>query len=87
MLGHATSRLRHQEAHATSLEEIDRLIINITQLTRAEGDILTRSMLHVYLDDTAYAQHVKTFNNAPEQFDFGAYIAFMKEEALSGVER
>lgn len=57
------------------------------QLTRAEGDILTRSMLHVYLDDTAYAQHVKTFNNAPEQFDFGAYIAFMKEEALSGVER
>ena len=37
MLGHATSRLRHQEAHATSLEEIDRLIINITQLTRAEA--------------------------------------------------
>ena len=49
------------------------------QLTRAEGDMLTRCMLHVYLDDTAYAQYVKTFNHAQAQFDFVAYINFVKK--------
>ena len=48
------------------------------QLTRAEGDQLTRSMLHVYLDNDAYSQYVKVFNHAPGQFNFQGYVDFMK---------
>ena len=48
------------------------------QLTRAEGDQLIRSMLHVYTDDDVYSKYVKVFNHSPNHFHFEEYINFMK---------
>ena len=46
-------------------------------LTKAEGDLIIRLILHAYHDDEAY-EHVKTFSENSAAFDYTKYLKFFK---------
>jgi len=47
-------------------------------LTKTEGEILSRMILFGYHDDAAY-KHVQAFNKTPASFDFEAYMSAFKK--------
>ena len=52
------------------------------QLTRQEGDLVSRSLLQTYLSDDEYTQFIHAFNNQPTSFNYEAYIAYMKKNVI-----
>ncbi|KAG7377973.1 ATP synthase mitochondrial F1 complex assembly factor 1 [Phytophthora pseudosyringae] len=50
----------------------------INMLDKKEAQLLLQQLLASYQDDTLY-EHVHKFNNQPEQFDFEAYRALLKD--------
>jgi len=48
-------------------------------LTKEESVNATKSLIHLYEDDEAYARYVSVFNHQPDDFDYQAYIDYIYE--------
>lgn len=48
-------------------------------LSKAEAILATKSLIHLYEDDDAYARHVSVFNHQPDNFDYQACIDYVYE--------
>ena len=46
-------------------------------LTKAEGDLTSRLILHAYHDDAAF-EYIRTFSQNPAEFDYAKYLEFFK---------